>query len=173
MFQNGPIYWSAATGAHPIVNHFHQKWGTYGFEGGWLGYPKTDEIVLNGGRRQEFQGAGMYWSPLTGAHTLGGAIRDKFNVLGAESALGYPTTDEIWLTKYNGRFNDFQRGAIYWSSVTNAHFVDFDVLKPFRARGSEAGFHGYPTTDTIRDTLFAGWLTQNFETNNIRAYRPF
>ncbi|MCD2129692.1 hypothetical protein QM787_25835 [Rhodococcus ruber] len=23
------MYWSAATGAHPVVNVFHQKWGQY------------------------------------------------------------------------------------------------------------------------------------------------
>ncbi|NLE81769.1 MAG: hypothetical protein GX610_19750, partial [Rhodococcus sp.] len=115
-FQNGPIYWSAAGGAHPVVNHFHQKWGQYGYEGGWLMYPTTDEIVLNGGRMQIFQGGSVYWSPLTGAHTIGGQIRTTWGQTGWEGGLlGYPTTDEIVLPDGQGRMNRFERGVIYWS----------------------------------------------------------
>lgn len=29
-FLNGPIYWSAAIGAHPVVNSFLNRWGTHG-----------------------------------------------------------------------------------------------------------------------------------------------
>lgn len=60
-FINGPIYWSAATGAHPVVNSFLNRWGLNGYEAGRLHYPTTDEIVLpDGGRRQEFQDGVIY-----------------------------------------------------------------------------------------------------------------
>ncbi|MGW0252597.1 LGFP repeat-containing protein [Nocardia goodfellowii] len=58
-FQNGPIYWSLAGGAHPVVNHFFAAWQRNGWEGGVLGYPTSDEIVnpdpvAPTGRRQTF-----------------------------------------------------------------------------------------------------------------------
>src|SRR5699024_7811064 len=36
-FLNGPIYWSAGAGAHPVVNSFLNRWGIHGYESGWLG----------------------------------------------------------------------------------------------------------------------------------------
>ncbi|MFI8775419.1 LGFP repeat-containing protein [Gordonia sp. NPDC062954] len=44
-FIGGNIYWSAATGAHPVAHEFLFKWGDHGYETGFLKYPKTDEIV--------------------------------------------------------------------------------------------------------------------------------
>lgn len=106
LFVNGPIYWSASSGAHPVVNHFHAAWGRQGYEVGILGYPTTDEIVLPDGvgRRQEFQGAAIYWR-LNEAYAIGGAIRDKWNSLGAEQGpLAYPTTDEVGVVSCTEQF---------------------------------------------------------------------
>ena len=36
VFQNGPIYWSSASGAHPVANHFFAAWQRNGWEGGVL-----------------------------------------------------------------------------------------------------------------------------------------
>lgn len=152
-FVNGPIYWSGATGAHPVVNHFMEKWGQYGWEGGYLKYPTTDELVNPDGigRRQEFQGAAIYFHNLTGPHTIGGAIRDKWNQtppLPAErSFLGYPTTDEIVVPGGAGRMNRFQNGVIYWSSPTGAHPVAGEILNQWAAAGYEASTYGYPVGD--------------------------
>ncbi|WP_232320533.1 LGFP repeat-containing protein [Rhodococcus sp. WMMA185] len=153
-FQNGPIYWSPATGAHPVVNHFYHSWASHGWEGGFLGYPKTDEIVLNGGRLQDFEGATIYWSPLTGAHPVGGAIRDKWAETGWENGpLGYPTSDEKLLPDGVGRMNSFQYGVIYWSPTTGAHPVVGDVLFWWALQGYEQSSYGYPVGDgyTVRD----------------------
>jgi hypothetical protein len=153
-FQNGPIYWSAATGAHPVVNVFHQKWGEKGWEGGFLGYPKTDEVVLNGGRLQDFTGATIYWSPLTGAHPVGGAIRDKWAQTGWEGGtLGYPTTDENVLPGGQGRMNGFQRGVIYWSPNTGAWVVQGRILDIWAEAGYETSIYGYPTGDQTAGSL--------------------
>nr|WP_238424201.1 hypothetical protein [Rhodococcus ruber] len=73
-----------------MVNHFMMKWGQHNWEAGFLGYPITDEIVLQNGRRQDFQGGSIYWSPVS-LGAIGGAIRDKYHALGAETGpLGYP-----------------------------------------------------------------------------------
>ncbi|MFD4366980.1 hypothetical protein [Rhodococcus sp. NPDC058521] len=154
-FLNGPIYWSAATGAHPVVNSFLNRWGVHGYEAGWLGYPKTDEIVhADGvGRRQEFQGGAIYvaFQNAIGS-TITGAIRDKWNTVGAEtpgSLLGYPTSDEIRLPDGQGRMNRFERGVIYWHPSYGAWPVTGGVLERWASAGYESGPHGYPTADAV------------------------
>ncbi|MFC9764443.1 LGFP repeat-containing protein [Rhodococcus jostii] len=75
-FQGGSIYWSPETDAHSIGGLIGDKWGQKGWEGGFLGYPKTDEIKLSkyGGAFNDFTGGMIYWSPDTGAHSIGGVI---------------------------------------------------------------------------------------------------
>ncbi|WP_328811789.1 LGFP repeat-containing protein [Rhodococcus sp. NBC_00294] len=115
-FMNGPIYWSAAGGAHPVVNSFLNRWGIHGYEGGFLGYPTTDEIVHPDaiGRRQEFTGGAIYvaFQNAIGSAIANGPIRNEWNALGAHTGwLGYPTSDELSIgtTKYH----NFVNGSIY------------------------------------------------------------
>ncbi|MFE9583043.1 LGFP repeat-containing protein [Nocardia sp. NPDC006044] len=147
-FQNGPIYWSPAGGAHPVVNHFFAAWQRQGWESGPLGYPTTDEIPsANGGRRQEFQGAGIYWH-LNEAYAIGGAIRDKWNSVGAEGGpLGYPTTDELSAKKNNGRYNNFENGTITWSGQTGSRLLFGAVRDRWASFGREDGEMGLPLGD--------------------------
>lgn len=116
-FLGGNIYWSGATGAHPVAHDFLTKWGEKGYEGGFMKYPTTDEIVLSvgiNGRRQEFQGGSIYFSAPTGAHNVQGQIRDKWLSLGGPAGdLGFPVTDEL-----DNGFNFYSRfvfGTISWS----------------------------------------------------------
>ena len=120
-FIGGNIYWSAATDAHPVAHDFLTKWGDHGYETGFMKYPTTDEIVLTGGRRQEFQGASIYWSQINGAHSVQGKIREKWLALGGSSgSLGFPTSDEVVLPDGQGRMNHFEHGSIYWHPSTGA-----------------------------------------------------
>lgn len=146
-FQNGPIYWSAVGGAHPVLNHFMMKWGEHNWEAGWLGYPTSDEIVLTNGRRQEFQGGAIYWSPAS-LGTVSGAIRDRYNQLGAETGpLGYPNSDENSVTRYNGRYTDFLNGTITWSGQTGTRVLYGAVRDKWAQLGREDGRLGYPIAD--------------------------
>lgn len=127
--------------------------GVHGYEGGWLGYPKTDEIVhADGvGRHQEFQGGAIYvaFQNAIGS-TITGAIRDKWNTVGAEtpgSLLGYPTSDEIKLPDGQGRMNRFERGVIYWHPTYGAWPVTGSILDSWQFSGYEAGPMGYPSGD--------------------------
>src|SRR5204862_15013 len=92
------------------------------WEGGICGYPTTDESPTAGnvGRYNHFdKSSSIYWSPATGAHQVGGAIRDKWASLGWESScLGYPTSDEYDFN--GGRRNDFQNGNITWTAAAGA-----------------------------------------------------
>lgn len=148
-FINGPIYWHPATGAHPVANHFHAKWGQLGWEAGILGYPTSDEIRLPDGIgiRQEFQGAAIYWR-LNEAFAIGGEIRTKWNSVGAEQGpLGYPATDELSASKNNGRYNNFDNGTITWSESTGARLLYGAIKDRWAALGREDGPLGYPVED--------------------------
>lgn len=166
-FFGGSIYWSAASGAHPVAHDFLTKYGDHSYEQGFLRYPTTDEIVLDDGvsRRQEFQGGRIYWNPVTWAHSIGGEILDKWLALGGETGtLGFPTSDETRTPDGVGRFNTFQNGSIYWSPDTGAHAV-FGPIEWFWAlAGREAGVYGYPIDEPTYD---GDDVSQDFEKGQI------
>ncbi|WP_338891372.1 hypothetical protein [Rhodococcus sovatensis] len=171
-FVNGPIYWSAATGAHPVVNSFLNRWGIHGYEAGWLHYPTTDEIVLpDGGRRQEFQDGVIYvaFQNAIGSALPNGPIRDKYNALGglepAGTLLGYPTQDQAPLPDGQGQMDRFERGVIYWSPSTGAHPVAGGIYPVWSNYGYETGRYGYPTSDEY--PLGNGVVRQDFQNGPI------
>ncbi len=62
------MYFSPANGTHRVQGMIMGKYAELGYEGGWLGFPKTSEIpVKDGGRFNQFEGGNIYWSPLSGA----------------------------------------------------------------------------------------------------------
>ncbi|MEU8899188.1 hypothetical protein AB0C65_25245 [Nocardia sp. NPDC048505] len=149
VFQNGPIYWSLAGGAHPIANHFFAAWQRNGWEAGVLGYPTSDEIVNPDriGRRQYFQGGTIYWK-FNEAYYVAGRIRDKWGETGWETSyLGYPLSDETATADGAGRFNRFEHGVIYWSLPTDAHPVSGGILTKWQMTNFERGPYGYPKGD--------------------------
>lgn len=167
VFQNGPIYWSAASGAYPVVNHFFAAWQRNGWEAGPLGYPTSDEIVNpdNIGRRQYFQGGTVYWR-LNEAYYVTGAIRDKWGETGWEGGpLGYPTGDEVKLPDGQGRMNRFEHGAVYWSPTTGAHPITASILDQWSRAGFETSSYGYPTHDPV--THPGGIQEQQFQHDRI------
>ena len=171
-FLNGPIYWSAATGAHPVVNSFLNRWGVYQYEAGWLKYPTTDEILLpDGGRRQEFQFGAIYvaFQNAIGSAIRNGPVRDKWNTVGGNapggSFLGYVTGDEIVLPDGQGHMARFERGVIYWSPSTGAFPVSGDILAIWADEGYEASSFGYPVSD--QSTTSASMLTQQFQNGSL------
>ncbi|OZF08178.1 hypothetical protein CH299_28875 [Rhodococcus sp. 14-2686-1-2] len=170
-FLNGPIYWSQAGGAHPVLNHFMMKWGQLNWEAGYLGYPKSDEIVLpsstdNIGRKQDFTGGTIFWHPTRSSlNAVKGAILDKYLTYGPGGAqvaqngyLGYPRSDELVLPDGVGRITSFEFGNIYFTPATGAHPVLGNtnpegaigrILGKWAATGYEQGPYGYPTGDEI------------------------
>ena len=65
-FQSGSIFWSSATGAHPVGGAIRNKWASLGWERSWLGYPRAGEFVITNGRRQNFQYGYITWNRTTG-----------------------------------------------------------------------------------------------------------
>src|SRR5207244_4144142 len=69
-FQGGSVYWSAATGAHEVHGAILAKWASLGYERSFLGYPTSDEYAFGGGRRSDFQGGYILWTPQGGAQVV-------------------------------------------------------------------------------------------------------
>lgn len=67
-YRSGSIYWTPKTDAHEVHGSIRGKWGSLGWERGFLGYPVTDETGTPDGvgRFNHFQGGSIYWSPQTG-----------------------------------------------------------------------------------------------------------
>ncbi|NIZ90483.1 GDSL-type esterase/lipase family protein [Kineococcus rubinsiae] len=150
VFQGGSVYWSAATGAHPLYGALRAYYGGRGWENSPLGFPVTDEFfpLLRGGSGQHFQGGSVYWSPATGAHAVSGPVRDAWAAAGWEnSPLGYPVGDEVPLATAKGSFQPFQGGSIYRTPSTGAHLVRGAILATWGAGGWERGELGYPVSD--------------------------
>ncbi|MER6362789.1 DUF2599 domain-containing protein [Kitasatospora sp. NPDC001527] len=125
-FEHGSIYWSPDTGAHAVWGLVLQEWGRHGWEGGYMGYPLTDELRNPDGIgvRQRFQNATVYWSPGTGAHAVHGNIGWWWGQYGYErGSYGYPTSDEYDTGGVGGNVDDnrgvrqdFQYGRyLLWS----------------------------------------------------------
>lgn len=64
---NTSIYYTPATGTHAIKGEIRKKWGALGWERSYLGYPTTDEYVVNGVYRSDFQGGYITYTVATGA----------------------------------------------------------------------------------------------------------
>lgn len=168
-FDNGAIYWSPATGAHWIKGEIYKKWASVGWEGGFLGYPITDEFcgLRDGGCGQHFQRGSIYWSMGTGAHIIQGAIKGKYAAVGWEnSPLGYPVTDEICGLRDGGCFNHFQDGSIYWSPASEAHIIKGLIRDKWASFGWENSEFGYPVTDESCG-LIGGGCFNHFQNHSI------
>jgi hypothetical protein len=149
-YAGGRLYWSPRAGVHEVHGAIS---ATYLAEGGHVrhGEPLTDERTATDGvgRYTHFaSGSSIYWTPATGAHSVGGAIRDVWSALGWERSVhGYPRSSELSTPNGRGRYNDFQNGGIYWLPALGAHSVHGAIYGAWARTGWEAGRLGFPTTD--------------------------
>ena len=149
-FEDGAVYWSAATGSHGVSGPIGDLYRSVGGPAGGLRYPTTDENcgLRDGGCYQLFQGGAIYWSPATGAGRVFGAIGDLYmSYAGPNGGLAYPISGEICALRGGGCYQLFQGGAIYWSPATGAHRVYGAMRDAWARKGLEGGGLGYPLTD--------------------------
>lgn len=113
-FEHGHIYWTSATGAHPIPASLFTRYAELGWEAGALGYPITDATTLAHGLVQGFQGGALYEQDAKPPVWVHGTIRDRWNRSGYEDGpLGWPVADEETLP--DGEVAQrFEHGSIYW-----------------------------------------------------------
>ncbi|WP_127781762.1 NlpC/P60 family protein [Rhodococcus sp. X156] len=132
-------------------------WQGVGAERSFLGTCTKDEHAVPGGRATGFGGGTVYWSAVTGAHSVKGLIRDGYTAAGATgSFLGFPTTDEAFTPRVFGAFNHFQGGSLYWSPGTGVREVHGSIRDKWAALGWEGGALGFPTTGEAGTPTKAG-----------------
>jgi uncharacterized protein with LGFP repeats len=172
VFQNGTLYWSAATGVHAVVEPYLSAWGVQR-ESGPLGYPTTDLIcgLRDGGCGQVFQNGRIFNAPATGIFALTGAIHDSWVARGSEvGTLGYPTSPQYCGLKDGGCKQEFQGGTLLSSRAGGTRAVSGPVAAAYAASGNEGGTMGYPTTEVVCG-LKDGGCGQTFENGRI-FYSP-
>ncbi|MGF0313841.1 LGFP repeat-containing protein [Rhodococcus sp. IEGM1428] len=112
--------------------------------------PTSGELVNPDGvgRRSQFVGGNIYWSPDTGAHFVAHDFLTKWGDYGYETGfLQYPTTDEIVLGDGLSRRQEFQGGSIYFSFATGAHTIYGLIKQAWVDLGAETSYLGFPTSD--------------------------
>ncbi|SDC06871.1 LGFP repeat-containing protein [Geodermatophilus telluris] len=147
LFQGGTVHWSPTTGAQPTNGAIRARWGSLGYENGYLGYPVTAEVcgLRDGGCYQGFQGGTVHWSPATGAQPTNGALRARWASLGAETGfLGYPRDVAVCGLRNGGCFQGFQGGWLYWAPATGAQPLNGAIRSTWLSEGWENGYLGYP-----------------------------
>jgi GH35 family endo-1,4-beta-xylanase len=149
---SGSIYWSPSTGAWSIHGGIRNKWANMGWERSILGYPVSDETGASDGvaRFNHFSNSGsIYWTPNTGAWSIHGLIRDKYQARGGPSSfLGYPVSDETGTPDGVGRFNHFSNsGSIYWTPSTGAWSIHGAIRNKWASMGWERSCLGYAVSD--------------------------
>jgi len=150
IFSRGGIYWSAPSGAHPVTGQMYLDYEHIG-ESSVIGLPTKQAANITGGLEQEFQGGRMYYkSGDTNAHEVHGAILAKFLATGGVNAWGYPITHETDVVKNGtgiGKFSEFERCTIYWSSATGAFEVHGDIRVKYKDMAGPIGELGFPISD--------------------------
>ena len=149
-FQRGSIYWSASTGAHDVRGAILAEYRAAGGPG-YLGYPVGNDSPdrVPGVWYSNFQSGDVVWSAGTGAQVVRGAILAKWIATGASGGvLGLPVSSDAVAPGGGGYVVHFQRGSVYWSPGTGAHWVAAAVDAAYRAAGGTTSSYGYPSSDT-------------------------
>lgn len=143
-YQGGAILDSPATGTHLSVGAIRNIWASLGFETGVMGYPKTDEYVVDSGVAQDYQG-GTITASQWGVYPITGATSDKYST---SKWLG-PATTGANSIKDGGTWQGFKNGIIMWSPASGAHISVGATRGVWAQQGYENGPLGYPTSDEI------------------------
>ena len=145
-FQNGKIYWHRNTGAWTIRSgSVDNYYASNGYEGGYLGYPRSDERSIPGkGVYQTFEGGQIYWTASTGTQGIRlGAMFSKYSQLGHESGyLGFPTSSEV--RAKDGVYQKFQGGNMYWRPGSAAMDMSSTFVATYTTAGEYNGYLGLP-----------------------------
>jgi uncharacterized protein with LGFP repeats len=129
-------------------------WEANGGATGPLG-PKDGGLYQAGdGFGQNFPGGKIFFTAATGAHTMTGAILDKYQALGgpADSDLGFPTIDEgagRAADSRNTTFSASDSPVIFWTPATGAWVVRGAINAAWDKLGGSAGPEGVPADDEM------------------------
>lgn len=100
---------------HLVLGEIEARYLQMGGTGGKLGCPLTGELSNPDGvgKRTQFAGGTIYWSPRSGAWPVWGAIGDRWCDEGCEGSwIGYPTSYERTVGREVQQ--SFQCAVIHW-----------------------------------------------------------
>ncbi|GGK55527.1 alpha/beta hydrolase-fold protein [Nocardia camponoti] len=149
-FANGRVFFSPATGAHPVSGRIGGAYTGFGGASSPLGLPTGEERGLpdGRGRLQTFEGGSIYWTPQTGAQVIRGALLDAWDKQGFEGGpLGYPTAAEARTPSRDGAVQSFEHGPLFYSAATGVHRVQGFILDKYGQLGFENSPLGFPVAD--------------------------
>ncbi|MDO8737313.1 MAG: M4 family metallopeptidase [Thermoleophilia bacterium] len=128
--QKAIITWNSTLGAHAVYGGIMGKYQMLGGPKGALHLATSDEIDVpgvvpgvTGARMNMFQNGDVYWSTVTGGHTINGGIYVIYKAYcdagtskcGPNSRLGLPITDEYSIAlPGGGRRSQLQHGFVTW-----------------------------------------------------------
>lgn len=122
-----------------------------------MGAPTATELcgLRDGGCKQVFKKATIFYSSKTGSNASYGAILGRYNLQGGpDGALGYPIGKESCGLVRGGCYQNFQNGLIMWSSATGAYSVKSGLIRNhYGSTGTASGFLGYPTAVEVCKTV--------------------
>ncbi|MFH5232484.1 LGFP repeat-containing protein [Antrihabitans spumae] len=121
-FENGVIYWSPTTGAHPVSGPILDQWSRAGYEGSSFGYPIADEVAVQGASsRQQFQNK---WIHTPVAHVALGSTGKSlsFGVPFGSQLAASSTSDTVLLQGpgFDLRFKRYTGGAVNMGLTLNS-----------------------------------------------------
>jgi len=127
-------------------------WEAGGGEDGPLGPRNGDVYPVGDGFAQNFAGGKIFFTPTTGAHSMQGAILEKYESLGgpADSDLGFPTIDEgpgRAQDSRNTTFSASDKPVIFWTPATGARVVRGPINAAWDKLGGSSGTLGVPSDD--------------------------
>lgn len=148
-FQGGVVY-SSPVGTFVVRGAMLAKYAELGYEGGFLGYPKSDDFsgAKPGGSVQNFEG-GVLYSTSWGTYFVRGEVLSEYARVGYESGYGYPRSDEQPSSCRAGTRSGFEGGLIVKGPATGAHSVYGTVLSKWASMGYECSFLGFPKSHEV------------------------
>nr|WP_128111858.1 LGFP repeat-containing protein [Mycolicibacterium brumae] len=140
-------------------------WNAAGGPTSPLGERDGGVYAVGGGFGQNFVGGAIFYTPATGAHTMFGAILDRYRALGgpADSGLGFPTVDEgpgrVSPESRNSIFSAADNPVIFWTPESGAWVVRGAMNAAWDHLGGSSGVLGVPIED---ETYNGSVITQRF-----------
>ncbi|MBA3459188.1 MAG: hypothetical protein H0T46_04450 [Deltaproteobacteria bacterium] len=128
------------------------KYQALGGPGGF-GQPLIPESTTAGstGTHRVYSSGAIYRRFNQCAWAVQGGILEKWGAQGWElGVLGYPVSDEEWVTDQRGRVSHFERGSIYWSPATGAAAIRGPIRTKWLAMGGVHSVLGYPVRDEAK-----------------------
>jgi hypothetical protein len=176
-FQHGSIYWSPSTGAREVHGAIRSEWANLGWEGGWLGYPKTDEISSpDGVRYSHFEGGYLLWTPEVGVKAYAeGPNKDRtdpsinFDLL-TQSDQGNLQEFCAKMSKWYGidlREGMINKGTDREKRINGWPFVDFEKRNTMHGQRLKSGERLILTAARI---LLMQWLMRDLRKHKGRRH---